>query len=200
MYCANCGEKLLEGARFCAGCGTPVSSENTGDRTEESATGSSYDNRQMMSEGYEGQEFANRMNSGKAFVYQFKADYENQENLLIDELGGDSSKKPIGIFKRTEKIDREELGRKMAVFIARYPLPDDSDVYAQFLLYAIEMSNENSWDTDDEGYEYLMEAWKAKAEEVSKKAQVLFPEDTILMNIREVYGLKDATKKKGLFR
>ena len=76
----------------------------------------------------------------------------------------------------------------MTVFIARYPLPDDVDVYAQFLLYAIEMSNESSWDTEDESYEYLIEAWDAKAKEVSKKAQVLFPEDAILMNIREVYG------------
>lgn len=29
MFCAKCGSKIEEGARFCAGCGTPVKAANT---------------------------------------------------------------------------------------------------------------------------------------------------------------------------
>lgn len=199
MYCANCGEKLLEGAKFCATCGTPITSVSSDNGGVVRTLGSRYDDEQMMDERNNGQIAANRWNPGQAFVNQFKLDYEKQENLLIEELGGDSEKNPIGIFKIKEKINNAELGRKMAVFIARYELPDDADVYAQFLLYAIPMSNESSWDTEDDGYEYLMEAWDEKVQEVSRKAQVLFPDDVTLMNIREVYGLKDTVKKRGFF-
>ena len=168
-FCSNCGIELKEGAKFCSGCGCPVSPK------ESKSSMSSTDYEEEAPKRQE--EFAGRIikcpNCGEplnAFVPVCP--------VCGFELRGTSASNALKQFE--EKLDHAYSVHEKAEIIKNFPVPNTKEDIWEFMIMAI--SNTSG---DPEGE--LFDAWHSKIEQVYQKSQLVFTDDADRERIKEKY-------------
>ena len=90
---------------------------------------------------------------------------------------------PLVTLKSTPKLTAEE--KKMASLIENFPFPNDRESILSALVFAKEKIDFISKESIDRKTAYWMRLWCAKAEQLKQKADLLFPNDSI---VKESYN------------
>lgn len=90
---------------------------------------------------------------------------------------------PLLLVKSSPKLTKEE--KKMASLIENFPFPNDRESILSALIFAKEKIDFISKETINRKNAYWMRLWCAKAEQLKKKADMLFPDDSI---VKESYA------------
>ena len=90
---------------------------------------------------------------------------------------------PLLLVKSSPKLTKEE--KKMASLIENFPFPNDRESILSVLIFAKEKIDFISKETINRKNAYWMRLWCAKAEQLKKKADMLFPDDSI---VKESYA------------
>ncbi len=199
-FCRNCGNQLTPGARFCAGCGTPV----TGMVSAQSEMmmkcpncGSSI-SRLNATCSYCGAQIANK--EASKTVKQFA------EELAKIEAEAPETKQARGLFSSYAKTINRSYGdktfdRKISL-IKSFPIPNTVEEISEFVLLAVanidvkygKKSTFNSIYGNPGGAMYrdvtLATTWVNKLEQAYNKSQIAFPNDPIFPKIKSIYENK----------
>lgn len=239
-FCSNCGQKLMEGVKFCNNCGTP-----TGDRqaqkekivtpppiqtaAAEQSTSTKSDepitNRQTVYDGeihkcpHCGEVLESFMakcpscgfelNSKKvsSTLQKFIDEINECEKVVAESPNAGKtgwaswgkSKRfwwvilnllfvciplviylalPLVTLKSTPKLSSEE--KRLASLIENFPFPNDRESILSALVFAKDKIDFISKESINRKTAYWMRLWCAKAEQLKQKADMLFPNDTIV--------------------
>lgn len=239
-FCSNCGQKLMEGVKFCNNCGTP-----TGDRqaqkekivtpppiqtaAAEQSTSTKSDepitNRQTIYDGeihkcpHCGEVLESFMakcpscgfelNSKKvsSTLQKFIDEINECEKVVAESPNAgktgwaswSKSKRfwwvilnllfvciplviylalPLVTLKSTPKLSSEE--KRLASLIENFPFPNDRESILSALVFAKDKIDFISKESINRKTAYWMRLWCAKAEQLKQKADMLFPNDTIV--------------------
>lgn len=239
-FCSNCGQKLMEGVKFCNNCGAP-----TGDRqpqkekivtpppiqtaAAEQSTSINNDkpitNRQTV---YDGEihkcphcgevleafmakcpSCGFELNSKKvsSTLQKFIDEINECEKIVAESPSAgktgwaswSKSKRfwwvilnlffvciplviylalPLVTLKSTPKLSSEE--KRLASLIENFPFPNDRESILSALVFAKDKIDFISKESINRKTAYWMRLWCAKAEQLKQKADMLFPNDTIV--------------------
>lgn len=167
-FCINCGQELIEGAKFCASCGKAVNENN------------STTQRKMTYEG----EIHKCPNCGEvlgAFVSVCPScNYE---------LRGVQSASSIKDF--SSKIEQAESDEKKVTLIRNYPISNTKEDIFEFMILA-------SSNITGEYNEVVFNAWLAKFEQCYQKAKLSFGNDSDFSKIQNLYDqtMKQVNKER----
>lgn len=90
---------------------------------------------------------------------------------------------PLLMVKSTPKLTKEE--KRMASLVENFPFPNDRESILSALIFAKEKIDFISKETINRKNAYWMRIWCAKAEQLKQKADILFPDDSI---VKESYA------------
>ena len=201
-FCINCGERLVEGARFCHTCGTPVAgvvAENNNERKQE----------------YVGK-ILKCSNCGAVIT---------ETTVICPDCGmritGRSAVSSVQVFK--EQLMSIEATRKKSKFIDIYtqsanptdtqklslirsfPIPNTVDDIQEFILLAManidtKLSKQtagskfssmlNSGNVNLTIQKTISDAWVSKMQQAYQKAEISFPNDSVFLEIQRMYFAK----------
>lgn len=167
-FCINCGQELIEGAKFCASCGKAVNENN------------STTQRKMTYEG----EIHKCPNCGEvlgAFVSVCPScNYE---------LRGVQSASSIKDF--SSKIEQAESDEKKVTLIRNYPISNTKEDIFEFMILA-------SSNITGEYNEVVFNAWLVKFEQCYQKAKLSFGNDSDFSKIENLYDqtMKQVNKER----
>lgn len=186
-YCSNCGNQLVEGARFCTKCGTPVDSGNNNQQ------GTSYE-----------EEIQECPNCGEALsasaVSCPTCGYELRDTTTVssvqelvhklEQIDKEDSSKNKNLFSRissrSEDEKKEKVDRKIDL-IKNYPMNTKKDIF-DFAVVAASNVDMDSIKEDGDAYRRKMsEAWFAKLEQAYRKAKVELAGDSRFNEIQTLY-------------
>ena len=97
MKCNNCGNELIEGSRFCTGCGTPVSNENTnGKMPNQPYVNGQQVNGQMPNQAYANGQQVNGQMPNQSYVngQQVNGQMSNQPYVNSQQVNGQMPNQP----------------------------------------------------------------------------------------------------------
>ena len=200
-FCSNCGEKLVDGAKFCHGCG--------------SAVGVIFDNNNQRKQEYVGKIFK-CPNCGAVIT---------ETTVICPDCGmritGRNAVSSVQTFK--EQLMSIEATRKKSKFIDAYtqsanptdtqkltlirsfPIPNTVDDIQEFILLAIanidvKLSKQtvgskfssmiNSGNVNLTIQKTISDAWVSKMKQAYQKAEISFPNDSSFSEIQRVYFAK----------
>ena len=170
IFCTNCGEKLLAGAKFCGSCGTPISQTTPASNQRQ-------------------QEFV-----GKVYKCPNCGSVITPSTLVCPDCGMRISKtqdtNALRVFQeKMMELESEKSGfgikhlgntkRKVAL-IENYPIPDSVDEIVEFMTYTQEMFNESD-------YADFAIAWYKKAKQLYAKAKLSFSGDSAFVEVEKMY-------------
>lgn len=210
-YCQNCGQKLDEKFSFCPECGSPVLHKDMSIRRQKFAgeiikcpnCGEILNafSSQCPACGYELRN-SDSSDSIKAFTQELKnieAERTNNKN------GGlkNTLAKAFGTNNTTDHIDQLLANR-----ISNFAVPNTKEDIFEFMILAASNIDPMSHNTSNEGYSsseresklMISNAWDAKYNQVYQKAKIMFPEDSRLITIENLYNNKQKQIKKEKFR
>ncbi len=193
-FCINCGQKLAEGARFCANCGKAVDDNN------------SIDQRKAIYEG----EIHKCPNCGEALdsftaqcpacgweVRGANANSSVQEfahKLETIEAQRGREKTNIFAYQTVSKTDEQKIS-----LIRNFPVPNTKEDILEFMILAtscVDMSVYGSLYAPTAGAKATAEAWNAKIKQVYAKAKSTYKADPDFSEIQELYDSCCADIKK----
>lgn len=213
-FCANCGRKLLEGAKFCPDCGTKVGTIGA------SASQSPADPVQIDNPTERQQEFA-----GVILKCPNCGSQISQTTVICPDCGyritGQAAVSSIQKFSdQLMKLEmnrkRDGLGQMFGMganptdkqklsLIQSFPIPNTIDDIQEFVLLAVgnidvslskaSMKNKyqkhtnNAWNLADMA-RTISDAWVGKLQQAYQKAKISFPNDPAFEAIRQVYVSK----------
>lgn len=206
-YCVNCGVLIVEGAKYCQKCGTPVSSRESGFdlRTHEFA-GKVYKcpNCGEILKSFEtncpscGLELrgTKATNSVREFALKLEAieakrEYENPRGLLNQALA----------YQHITKTDAQKIS-----LIKNFTVPNTKEDILEFMILAtsnIDTTMYGSTNTPTAGAKALSQAWNSKMKQVYAKAKNSYGKESDFLRIQELYDscyseIKEEKKKKAL--
>ena len=217
MFCSNCGTKLNSDAKFCHGCGTAIQEKqetqvipsgqmpsvppippqsNNSERQQEyvgkilkcpNCGGQITDTTAICPEC--GIQITGR--SAVSSIQAFEEQLMAIENSRKGGLGG-----VLGVYAPANKSDIQKLS-----LIRNFPIPNSIDDCLEFMMLAIanidvslskntlsnRMSSNGQVETGATIGRTISNAWVAKMEQVYKKAEILFPNDTAFSGIQKMY-------------
>lgn len=220
LYCTNCGEKLAEGAKFCANCGQTVESPQRG-TSEQRKTVYEGEIHKCPNCGEIINSFVSicpacgfELNSKRVntVLQDFIKEINECEQMIASSpqagktgwASWGKSKRiwwvilnifflciPLAIYvaipllmvKATPKLTKEE--KRMASLVENFPFPNDRESILNALIFAKEKIDFVSKETVNRKNVYWMRLWCAKAEQLKQKAELLFPNDSI---VRDSYN------------
>ena len=98
---------------------------------------------------------------------------------------------PLVMVKSTPKLTKEE--KRMASLIENFPFPNDRESILSALVFSKEKIDFISKETINRKNAYWMRLWCTKAEQLKQKADMLFPNDSI---VKESYAEISADKAR----
>lgn len=198
-YCINCGQKLVEGSKFCHMCGAAVKEISPG------------------REGQRKQEYVGKIlkcpNCGEQItettaicsscgmkltgmsavssVQMFKDQLMAIESSRKKGFGGF-----LGVYMPADKADMQKL-----TLIRNFPIPNSVDDCLEFMMLAIanidvnlskntisnRINNNNQIETATSIGRTISNAWVSKMEQVYRKAEMAFPNDPAFRGIQKIY-------------
>ena len=198
-FCVNCGEKLVDGAKFCHECGTAVgvvASENRGQRKQEyvgkilkcpSCGATITETTAICSE-------CGMRITGRAAVDSVQS-FKNQ--LMTIESSRQVIKRKLFDFDYSPNpADSQKLS-----LIRNFPIQNSVDDILEFMMLAIANINVSlskntaanrlnscggieTYQTIDR---VISDAWVSKMQQAYQKAEIMFPNDPAFTNIQKVY-------------
>ncbi len=207
-FCMNCGQKLIDGAKFCPSCGTPVGSVSGGAAgvEKESPTpsnmtkcpncGSSINQIEAICP-YCGSQVQNRK------VASSVQRFADELNQIEKEATADRYKGITGFVSSImeQGYGGKTLDRKLSL-INSFPIPNTIEEIYEFVMLALG-SIDVKWGKNSisnkmygkPGSSYypgiaLANAWVNKLQQAYNKAKVSFPRDPIFTQIEEMYKKK----------
>lgn len=200
-FCQNCGKELLEGAKFCSECGTPVGSvapvNNNSQRQQEYAgkilkcpnCGTPIDGLTAICPSC-GFHITNRTVSVSVQEFQ-------NELMEIEKSRKNSTvNKVLGFWggRITDNSDIQKIS-----LIQNYPIPNTIEEISEFMYLAVaninvklskkSITNNNNTDMFKAERD-VSNAWVNKMEQLYHKAEASFPNDPAFERIKEVYYAK----------
>lgn len=207
-FCINCGEKLVDGARFCHSCGSAAGGVSSG---AESTTQFDSPAREQQQE-YVGKllkclhcgspitertvicpncglEITGR--SAVSSVQLFKEQLMSIESERKGGIGG-----VLGVYLPADKADVKKLS-----LIRNFPIPNSIDDIFEFIMLAIanidvslsKNSIMNRWnntqqiETGATIARTISNAWVSKMQQAYQKAVIMFPDDLTFKGIQKIY-------------
>lgn len=200
-YCINCGEKLVDGSKFCHSCGTPV-------------TGSSYQDKSQRQQEY----------VGKIFKCPHCGGVITESTAICPNCGmqitGRAAVSSVQAFE--EQLMTIETTRKKSNFIEQgfqanpadtqkltlirsFPIPNTVDDIKEFILLAManidtRLSKQttvaklsgmlNSTNANLNIQKTISDAWVSKMQQAYQKAEISFPHESAFDEIQRMYFAK----------
>lgn len=206
-FCINCGQELVEGAKFCACCGKAVNDSNSTSQRKIVYDGEIHKCPSCgeMLESFTvncpscGYEIRNRRATSSIQELSYKLE-EIEKKREYEEP-------PKGFFafaeykQRISKADEQKIN-----LIKNFSIPNSKEDILEFMILAtsnINMSMYSSTDEPTATEKALNEAWNAKIKQVYVKARSIYNADADFMRIQELYDscfsdIKKQKKKKVL--
>lgn len=200
-FCVNCGEKVIDGAKFCQKCGTPIPKD--GERNENARQ----------------QEFSGKIykcpNCGevlKSFIsncpscgFELRgtkatsAVKEFATKLEIIESRREYEK-PGGLFRHAAQLQHiSKTDEQKISLIKSFSVPNTKEDILEFMILAtsnVDLDIYSTTNTPTAGAKALTEAWNAKIKQVFAKAKNSFGTDSDFMRIQELYDSCNADIRK----
>lgn len=209
-FCSNCGAQIVDGAKFCQKCGSPVINNN----------GESNSQRQ--------QEFAGKVykcpNCGetlKSFVRNCptcglelrgtKATSAVREfTLKLEAIESRREyEKPRGLFLSAANMDRvSKTDEQKISLIQSFSIPNTKEDMLEFMILATSNVNMRSYDSTNtnisKSEKAINDAWMAKIKQVYEKAKRSYGNEEDFLQIESLYRNCNAdicrAKKKGIIK
>ena len=177
VFCTNCGKELLDGAKFCSHCGTPVSNINKESREE----------RKIAFDG----EVHKCPHCGWE-LKSFETVCSNPDCGL--EIRGSKSSRTVNDFAK--KLEQATTEKQRILAIKTFPIPNTKeDIYELFLQACSNFDDSyyaSHLDIEDES-----DAWFSLIERCYRKAQVAFKDIADIKYIEERYNdINEKVRKK----
>ena len=200
-FCVNCGEKVVDGAKFCQKCGISVvrDSERNENTRQQEFSGIIY-KCPNCGEGLKsfisicpscGFEF--RGMKATSALKEFATKLEIIESRREYE-------KPGGLFKRAAQLQHiSKTDEQKISLIKNYALPNTKEDILEFMILAttnIDLGIYSTTDTPSAGAKALTEAWNAKIKQVYTKAKNSLGTDSDFVRIQELYDSCNADIRK----
>jgi hypothetical protein len=197
-FCINCGEKLVDGARFCHMCGTPArsSTEIPNQRKQE------YIGKilkcpncgAVITETTAVCPECGVQITGKVAINSI----QNFKGQLM-EIECTRKRKSGGVF--AEFLPADEIDLRKLLLIRNFPIPNSIDDILEFMMLAIanidvnlskntltnRVASTKTGETSATIDRTISNAWVAKMEQLYRKAEVAFPNDPAFANIQRMY-------------
>lgn len=205
-FCINCGQQLVEGAKFCHSCGFKVESASTvtepamkngaQERHQEFVgkvlkcpqCGSVITERTVICPDC-GMEITGR--SAVSSVQAFKEQLMSIESTRKGGLGG-----VLGVYLAADKADVQKLS-----LIRNFPIPNSIDDILEFIILAIanidvslskntmmnRLNNTQQMETGATIGRTISNAWVSKMQQAYQKAEIMFPNDPSFKGIQKLY-------------
>ena len=167
-FCINCGEKIVDDAKFCHSCGAVQTSANT-----------SSTQRKFVYEGT----IHKCPNCGE-IMSSFIANCPVCGYELRDSLANNSVQQLYQEINNTLSVDQKTS------IIRNFPIPNDKENILEFMILA---SSNISGETDKN----LFEAWIAKFEQAYQKAKLSLSNDSAFSQIEEIYENTEKSITRG---
>ncbi len=200
-YCINCGQRLTDGAKFCANCGMPTTNDQTKRKTIYDGELHKCPNCGELlnsftlacpSCGYE-LRGTNANNSVKELSYKLEQiektrEHEPPSKSYISKLYGTDGK--------LSKTDEQKIS-----LIRSFPIPNTKEDILEFMILASSNINFKLYGLGDKGVitasqREVSDAWFAKMEQVYEKAQLLFSNHPEFQKISRLYEKTNRKIKK----
>ena len=159
-FCINCGHKLIDNAKFCANCGTPVAYSEGNVNTRKSV--------------FEGE------------LHKCPCCGEVLNSFISDcptcgyEIRGSSSSRSIKEF--IDKIERATTESQVVTLIRNFPVPNTKEDMMEFVILAA--TNADSEDISSE----CVTAWLVKLEQCQHKCSFMLKDDPDYDEIQSIYN------------
>lgn len=206
-FCSNCGSKVVDGAKFCKYCGTPItinSDSNSQNQRQQEFEGKIYKCpncgevlrsfvRNCPSCGLE-----LRGTKATSAVREFALKLEAIELHREDE-------KPRGLFSDMELITKTD--KQKISLIQSFSVPNTKEDMLEFMILATSNINMKSYDSMNEtpkSEKAISDAWLTKIKQVYEKAKSSFGNEEDFQQIQSLYESCNSnikkTKKKGVVK
>ena len=188
-YCTNCGQEIMDGAKFCPECGSPVQQrdipipyvEDVISKRETVYEGKIYKcpNCGEVLDSFARNCPACGMEIRDARVNRDILDFVNQLNAVDQEYNASS-----GLRKSFKKKADEE---KKINIIRNYPVPNTAEAMLEFMVLATSNIDITAYDDNSAG-KPLADAWLSKIEQIYKKAQLTDGSGETKQKITDLYN------------
>lgn len=166
VFCINCGQQLLDGAKFCANCGKAVGASQN-ETTEQRKT------------VYEG-EIHKCPNCGEIL---------SSLSVICPSCGYEirGNKASNSVKEFAMQLANAENDKQKITLIQSYPIPNNKEDILEFLILAATCFDPGENLTGDSVKKDVSDAWYAKVEQSYRKAKMLFANDADFTKIQNVY-------------
>ncbi len=209
MYCTQCGNKLVENAKFCNQCGTAIKVDFM--KTE------SVEKRKELYDGV----IHKCPNCGEVIgAYELvckSCGYELRDskstNALIElqkniaRLESERKQKnSVDNILSMFSMSPDSIDNIIASYIKNFPIPNNKEDIFEFLILAVSNINPDGYDKmgktqgEAEGQRLINDAWDSKYNQAFQKAKLTFSDDSRLVEIANIYNEKSKLSKKAKSR
>ena len=230
-FCINCGNELNENAKFCDACGTQTTKkeEKTIEPKEHKvkkcpACGELIPTYTVICPSCGSEINADDVSEGFS---NFLNQVSTLENAVVNAQPNSSIYKMINVGKKllwigcniflfcipllvklvinlininnTPKLTFEE--QQLATFVENYSFPNNREMILEALVFAKEKIDLLSREKANRKTTYWVRLWYSKAEQLKDKADILFPNDSIVeRSFQEIVKDKEKIKKSAMFQ
>ena len=204
-FCVKCGKQLAEGARFCTGCGTPVggTTENDGSKRVQKFVG---EIRKCPSCGAVLESFQ-AVCSSCGFELQGNVTVATSVQKLMDKIAElESGRKEVSSNMLLQVYDMrtDKTDTSIANVIKAFPVPNTIEEILEFMTLAVTNMDDSALFGFKSGAtlrelkskKVVAEAWRAKMEQMYKKAAMSFASSPKFQEVKNMYNGKAAAIKK----
>ena len=156
-FCIHCGQRLAEGAQFCANCGNTVNRGNSSTQRKTVYDGEIHKCPQC------GEVLSSFVTNCPSCGY---------------ELRGAKSSNSIQEF--TSKLENAKTEEQRILLIRNFPIPNTKEDIFEFMFLA-------SSNINDASNKQLFNAWSSKIQQCYDKAKILFKNDSDFIDIQSLY-------------
>ena len=187
MFCGNCGNKLIEGSKFCNQCGKPVYSGCKQSEGKCPKCGGNIESFMLVCPycGYEIRERESNLS-----IQELERRLREIENERV-------AKDTKGLIISAYSTAPDPIDEKISVQIMTFPIPNTKEDIFEFMILAASNIDPTAYDKTSKfmsqylGKKAIADAWSAKFNQAYQKALLLFPDDSRLKDVYKLYDDKE---------
>lgn len=197
-FCINCGQELIDGAKFCANCGAKVNGDNSSIRRKTVYEGNLHkcpNCGEVLNSfvtncpvcGYE-----IRDAQGVSSVKQLAMKLEQLETKRPPRKRTNIFSQALGAGAQLQSIDEQKID-----LIKNFAIPNTKEDVLEFIVLAAANIDLKVYGLDSGRYQMLdparrelSDAWLAKLEQADQKAEIMFGQTQEYISMRNVYEKK----------